>query len=51
MGKIDVKSEKISVDIDFSECDLEEMLEGREFNWTFPANNGQEVDVRLFKQL
>lgn len=35
----------ISIVVPMSESDCEEVRDGAEFNWTFTADNGQEIDV------
>ncbi len=38
---------KISVNL--SNEDLEDLMCGKEFNWTFPTEQGEDIDIHLFK--
>ena len=49
MGSI---NNKYKMDVDITEQDCQELIDGSEFNWTFTATdekgNTVEVDIRLF---
>ena len=36
-----------SITIPMSENDLQELMNGEEFNWTFPTESGEEIDILI----
>ena len=46
-----IESKSYSIDVNFTELDLYELNEGKEFNWTFDTNEDENVfiDIRSFK--
>lgn len=36
--------------IDFTQGDLENLIDGKQFDWTYTADDGQEIDVHLFNE-
>ena len=39
---------KSRIEIDMTESDLDELREGKKFDWTYPDQNGNDIDVHLF---
>ncbi len=37
------------LNIYFSEEDLQELLNGEEFNWTFTTDKGEDINIHLYK--
>lgn len=35
--------------LDFTELDLEELQNGETFDWSFPTDMGETIDIHLFK--
>jgi hypothetical protein len=54
-GLVELESKKetksYSIDVNFTELDLYELNEGKEFNWTFDTNEDENIfiDIRSFK--
>ena len=42
------KNQKIN--IPFSEEDLQDLQQGKEFNWTFETEKGELIDVHLYNE-
>ena len=36
--------------IPFTENDIEELMNGEEFHWTFETEKGESIDVHIFKE-
>jgi len=43
------KGKKLSISVNLSEEDIEDLRSGSVFNWTYPDESGIEVDVELFQ--
>tara|TARA_Y100001963_G_scaffold19773_1_gene25080 strand:- start:1168 stop:1359 length:192 start_codon:yes stop_codon:yes gene_type:complete len=46
-----IESKYYSIDVNFTELDLYELNEGKEFNWTFDTNEDENIfiNIRSFK--
>jgi len=44
-----VQSGRQYINIDFSEEDLQELMDFEQKHWTFVTNKGEEIDLYLFK--
>ena len=44
-NKIELKS--YSIDVNFTELDLYELNEGKEFNWTFDTNEDENISINI----
>lgn len=38
----------MKISIDFTERDIQELMNGEEFNWTYQTDDGQDAKVHLF---
>jgi len=36
--------------IEFTESDLQELTEGKTFDWTFPTDEGVDIDIHLYNE-
>lgn len=42
------QNQKLEIDLTFE--DLQELIEGRVFNWTYPTDKGESIDIKLFNE-
>lgn len=47
--QIEGSEKERSIKIPFSDSDLEDLMAGDTFDWTFTTEDGIEIDVHLFK--
>ena len=40
---------KKKIRVNFSDEDLQDLMAGKTFDWTFPTEDGEDIDVHLFQ--
>ena len=43
-------SDNQKLEIEFSEEDLQDLMEGKSFNWTYETDKGESIDIYLYNE-